>query len=99
MARVKHQEIMDKAHAMRIMCRDVYVDYYRPGDGVTRYRFFDKPLDYFAGSGLATVLGAKEAMAWLDGFEAGHINGFEAGKEWQKDHTESIQPDGLAVTK
>ena len=51
----------------------LYVDSYSPGDGVTRYRFFGKPMDYFAGRGLFTALGKKEAETWLDGYVASTI--------------------------
>ena len=45
----------------------LYVASYSPGDGVTRYRFFDKPgNDYFGpGSGVCTVLGIKKAWKYL----------------------------------
>ena len=45
------------------------VDTYSPGDGVTRYRFFDKPgQDYFGGSHpLYTALGYKEAYTFAQG--------------------------------
>jgi hypothetical protein len=39
-----------------------------PGDGVTRYRFFENPNvgnDYFSGSGMCTVLGLKKAWKYL----------------------------------
>ena len=51
----------------------LYVDSYSPGDGVTRYRFFGKPMDYFAGGGLFTALGKKEAETWLEGYVAHEI--------------------------
>jgi hypothetical protein len=44
-----------------------------PGDGITRYRFRveDDRDGYFgAGDGLGTVLGLREAEAWLDGYIA-----------------------------
>jgi len=47
----------------------LYFDDWSPGDGVTRYRFFTKPdQDYFAGDGLYTALGWKEACIFADGF-------------------------------
>ena len=36
----------------------------------TRFRFFDRPADYFSGGGLGTVLGPREALTWLRGYEA-----------------------------
>lgn len=48
----------------------VNVETYSPGDGVTRYRFFIEPTDYFAGSGMGTVLGLKDAVTWLRGYQA-----------------------------
>jgi len=56
------------------------VDDYSPGDGVTRYRFFDRePFGYFAGRGIYTALGIKEAQT----FTAGVRFGFWAGKGGQ----------------
>ena len=53
------------------------VDDYSPGDGVTRYRFFDRePFDYFGGRGIYTALGLKEANT----FAAGVCAGFYAAK-------------------
>lgn len=85
MSRAKRADVIKKAESLGLCC-----DYYNPGDGLTRYRFFgqvrlslgmgqsiaEKP-DYFSGSGLGTVLGAKQAMLWLDGFEAGYKQGKE----------------------
>jgi len=51
----------------------LYVDSYSPGDGYTRYRFFNKPMDYFAGSGLFAALGTKDAETWLEGYIAHEI--------------------------
>lgn len=46
-----------------------------PGDGQTRYRFFDKPgpnQTYFGpASGIYTALGLKEAWNFLYGYGAG----------------------------
>ena len=54
------------------------VDTWSPGDGVTRYRFFDRePHGYFAGRGVYTALGIKEAET----FVAGVCLGFWAGKD------------------
>ena len=48
---------------------------YSPGDGATRYRFFEMDdaggTDYFGGSHpLGTTLGVKESMIWLRGYNA-----------------------------
>jgi hypothetical protein len=45
---------------------------YAPGDGVTRYRFFDGPTrhkqDYFGpGNGIYTALGRKDAETFIAG--------------------------------
>ena len=41
---------------------------YSPGDGVTRYRFFEKPSDYFGPeNGTYTALGLKEATIYARG--------------------------------
>jgi hypothetical protein len=41
-----------------------------PGDGLTRYRFFDNHhiSDYFAADGLFTALGIREAVAFARGY-------------------------------
>ena len=48
---------------------------YSPGDGVTRYRFFLEPHDYFQSNGLLTARGTREAMAFVRGFREGGRNG------------------------
>ena len=54
----------------------LYVDSYSPGDGVTRYRFFTEETDYFAGDGVGTALGVKDAMTFLDGYSAAKFGGY-----------------------
>jgi hypothetical protein len=48
----------------------LYCRKYRPGDGVTRYRFFTSPSnDYFGPeNGIYTALGWKEAEIFATGF-------------------------------
>jgi hypothetical protein len=49
------------------------MDDYSPGDGVTRYRFFDRePFGYFAGRGIYTALGIKEAETFVAGLWAAY---------------------------
>lgn len=51
--------------------KGLFVEVYSPGDGKTRYRFFElkgayKDQDYFGpASGVYTALGAREAWAFL----------------------------------
>lgn len=55
----------------------LHVETWSPGDGVTRYRFFSEPADYFGGSDnikLYTALGIKEASTWLLGYIASQRN-------------------------
>ena len=55
--------------------RGLRVTTYSPGDGVTRYRFHygEEHPDYFASPHpVGTVLGAKNAMAFIDAFTAGY---------------------------
>ena len=59
-----------REHAKRV---GLYIDTYSPGDGVTRYRFFLEPTDYFAGNGIYTALGRKEANTFVRGFVQGTI--------------------------
>jgi len=47
---------------------------WRPGDGVTRYRFFSgrgSAGSYFSDTGYFTALGLKEAEVWLNGWSQG----------------------------
>ena len=47
---------------------------YSPGDGITRYRFYTADTlnaDYFADSGLVTVLGRKNAQLFIFAFALG----------------------------
>lgn len=46
----------------------LFFDTWAPGDGTTRYRFFEQSTDYFAADGLATFLGARDAAIWIRGF-------------------------------
>ena len=48
----------------------LYVCTYSPGDGLTRYRFFDKPGNSYFGpaNGIYTALGLKEAQTYLAGY-------------------------------
>lgn len=61
------------ASSVESLAREVglFVSTWSPGDGATRYRFFGKEMDYFAGDGLKTVLGRKDALLWLSGYRAG----------------------------
>lgn len=47
--------------------KGLYVAKHSPGDGVTRYRFFDKPDNSYFGpdNGICTVLGLKAAKKFL----------------------------------
>lgn len=58
------------------------VDTYSPGDGVTRYRFFDVPNGrYFADRGSFTALGYKEAVTYARGL----ADGWNARNEYPAD--------------
>jgi hypothetical protein len=48
----------------------LYLATYSPGDGVTRYRFFNKPGSNYFGprDGIYTALGIKEAEIFLAGY-------------------------------
>lgn len=72
-APTKRQYLRGLVNYCGLTCRT-----YSPGDGITRYRFFaqDDPSDYFGPStGLGTALGISEAIAWLEGYRAGRIQG------------------------
>jgi hypothetical protein len=64
------EELQDYAREVGVTVRT-----YSPGDGVTRYRFFDKPgpgQTYFGpASGMYTALGLKDAWNYLYGYGAG----------------------------
>ena len=49
----------------------VHVARYRLRAGnPARFRFFTEATDFFAGDGLGTVIGPRNALAWLRGFQA-----------------------------
>ena len=53
----------------------LYCDTYAPGDGVRRYRFFDKPSDYFGPwNGIYTAMGSAEASTFLTGYAQGRAS-------------------------
>ena len=62
---------MTKLEQLSAACEKValWVATYSPGDGVTRYRFFDKPGNSYFGpdNGLNTELGYKAACAYARG--------------------------------
>ena len=64
------QELQDYAKGAGLL-----VATWSPGDGTTRYRFFDKPgqgQTYFGpASGIHTALGLKDAWTFLYGYGAG----------------------------
>jgi hypothetical protein len=52
---------------------------YSPGDGITRYRFFEirdgERQDFFGPrNGIATVLGRKSAIAWIEAYLDGQAS-------------------------
>lgn len=74
LATTKENETMTRLDQFKKDCElaGFYVNTYSPGDGVTRYRFFSKPSDYFGPeSGDYTALGFKEA----DTYAIGRIHG------------------------
>lgn len=64
------QELQDYAKSVKL-----HVATYSPGDGTTRYRFFDKPgpsQTYFGpSSGIHTALGLKDAWNFVYAYGAG----------------------------
>lgn len=48
----------------------LYFSTWAPGDGATRYRFFDRPGNSYHGpdDGIFTALGTKEAHAFMSGW-------------------------------
>ena len=57
--------------AERAKRHGLYVATWTPGDGLRRYRFFDRPSDYDEGHEIFTALGRKEALAFLFGVAVG----------------------------
>lgn len=59
------REEMESWNQYGLFCRT-----YSPGDGVTRYRFFDqRDTSYFGpANGMYTALGWKEAVTYATGF-------------------------------
>lgn len=62
------QELQDYAKSVKL-----HVASYSPGDGTTRYRFFDKPGNSYFGpaSGIHTALGLKNAWNFVYAYSAG----------------------------
>ena len=49
----------------------VHVARYRARPGTpAKFRFFTEPSDFHAGDGLGTVIGPRNALTWLRGFQA-----------------------------
>ena len=84
----KFQELQD-----RIKEHGLYVSTWSPGDGVTRYRFFDKPGNgYFGpGDGLFTALGRREAMGFVAGWVQGRKAKVAKSEEWDTFSTPPIE--------
>lgn len=59
----------------------LHVATWSPGDGMTRYRFFDRESDYDSGEGLVTVGGRKDALLWLRGYSSGKGSVMAMGKK------------------
>ena len=62
-----------RKNELRAVCTraGLFMDTYSPGDGVTRYRFMLKDMDYFATDGIYTALGRAEALTFARGFLEG----------------------------
>ena len=65
----------DLTHDLEKHC--LWVATWSPGDGMTRYRFFDKPGNsYFGpGSGIYTAAGIAEAETFVTGWVLGRASG------------------------
>lgn len=71
------KELWDTCHHIGL-----HVDYYSPGDGVTRYRFWNRgilarsaeELDYFSCNGIYTALGLAEACTFVAGYQHGRAS-------------------------
>ena len=46
-----------------------------------KFRFFTEPTDFHAGDGLGTVIGPRNALTWLRGFQAARTLCFEIEEE------------------
>jgi hypothetical protein len=56
----------------------VHVARYRARSGTpAKFRFFTEPSDFHAGDGLGTVIGPRNALTWLRGFQAAKTLCFE----------------------
>lgn len=60
--KTKFRQLSEDARA-----KGLYVAKYSPGDGVTRYRFFDKPDNTYFGpdNGVCTALGLRNAKRFV----------------------------------
>lgn len=57
----------------------LYVATWSPGDGVTRYKFSNKPGTYYSVNELYTALGYREAATYARGF----VDGIYYGRKLQ----------------
>lgn len=73
MSRVKWQDVKERVGIMRLRGPEIYCAVDSPGDGITRFKFDVHPIfAYHEQDGIAVVLGAKQAMLWLDGYGGGY---------------------------
>lgn len=49
----------------------LYIRTYSPGDGVTRYKLFERPADYFESGEVGRALGLQGARLFVHGYIAG----------------------------
>lgn len=62
----------------------LHIATWSPGDGITRYRVFNKPSDYFDGYGIAprTILGAKDLVTFMRGYFSACIHASASRNLW-----------------
>lgn len=74
---------MTRYDELKQACEEVnlWIACWSPGDGVTRYRFFEEPGNTYFGpaSGIHTALGWAQANLFLTGFAQGYHHAKQEG--------------------
>lgn len=71
----------------------LFIRTYSPGDGMTRYRFFDNVnRSYDSGGEIFTALGLKEANTFVTGYVQGYAKGrYDLAQEYEDFQSEEME--------
>jgi hypothetical protein len=90
--RVKREDVLKRVVAIRIKGPSLYC-FVDDGAGITRFKFDVHPIfSFHEEGGIAVAFGAKQAMLWLDGFEAGVTAERTETKEHLAEFAEGLCP-------